>query len=103
MRVKLFKTIYLTGAPASGKTTAACELVKSASDIELWSYGAQLVRYVDEVKNITTTHERLRQQSAAIIAPEDIIEVDKRLVRYVRENRLSKHIIIDSHAVTREA
>jgi adenylate kinase len=101
--LKLFKTIYLTGAPASGKTTASRELIKVISDIELWSYSDQLMRYVNKTKNSATTHEKLREQSATIIAPEDIIEVDKLLIRHVQDNRRLKHIIIDSHPVTKEA
>ena|ERR1700677_2722711 len=100
--MRVFKTIYLTGAPASGKTTASHELVKLISDIELWSYSDHLIRYIEETKNIASSHESLREQSSSVIAPKDIVEVDKLLTDFVQENRRLKHIIIDSHPVTKE-
>jgi tRNA uridine 5-carbamoylmethylation protein Kti12 len=60
--MRVFKTIYLTGAPASGKTTASHELVKLISDIELWSYSDHLIRYIEETKNIASSHESLRER-----------------------------------------
>ena len=44
----------------------------------------------------------LRTLSAAVVRPEDVVEVDPALLGLVAENRESRSILIDSHPVTKE-
>ncbi|MCS3761595.1 ATP-binding protein [Bradyrhizobium centrosematis] len=96
------KVIYLTGAPASGKSTTVKKLLESRSDIELWEYSQRLIDYVNVTRPDPVTHSLLRQTSGALVRPEDIAEVDKLLINFVVRNKGEKHVIIDSHPLTRE-
>jgi adenylate kinase len=96
------KVIYLTGAPASGKTTTAQRLLQLRSDIELWDYSRRLRKYVDKRYSKKLTHDALRRESATIIQAEDIAAVDAMLIDFISQHRDEKHVIIDSHPVTRE-
>jgi adenylate kinase len=97
----MFKTIYLTGAPASGKTTTVELLKQSGRPIEVWSYGSRLQEYL-AAKSVAVEYADLRTQSSSIVRPADIEEVDRLLVSFVAERRDSMNIIIDSHPVTKE-
>jgi adenylate kinase len=96
------KVIYLTGAPASGKTTTVRQLLQSRQDIELWAYSSRLRDYIKNIRSEELTHEGLRQESATVVRPEDVVAVDTMLVDFISENRTAKHVIIDSHPVTKE-
>lgn len=93
---------YLTGAPASGKTTLAHALLDAVRPLELFEYGARLT------ESLTSRHRNLLQEdvrarSASIVTTEDVRAVDLELQDFVDSNRRSSHIVIDSHAVTKEA
>jgi adenylate kinase len=92
--------IYLTGAPATGKTSTAAELA-AAFDVELFSYGQELTRRLQgRVMNQT----ELRAASANVITVDDVTATDTRLVGLVEECKTAnKSLIIDSHAVTIES
>ena len=97
------KLIYLTGAPATGKSTAGRELARLRSDIEFISYSTELVNYVNSKKqNTTLDSNTIRQLSALAITPEDVEAVDSELVKQCQVNIRQKHIFIDSHPVTKE-
>jgi adenylate kinase len=81
----VFKTIYLTGAPASGKTAVARSLLELIPDIALWGYGDQLLRHIAK-KGVKQTHDSLRLHSSTIITPNDISEVDELLIRFITEH-----------------
>jgi len=96
------KVVYVTGAPASGKSTTINRLLDGRSDIELWEYSQRLMDYVNVTRSDAVTHNSLRQSSAALLHPEDIAAVDKLLIEFVARNRDEKHVLIDSHPLTRE-
>lgn len=96
------KTIYLTGAPASGKSTTAQTLLRANPDIAIWEYGARLTDYLKSRSIDLVDQSQLRAQSAAVVTPEDIENVDIALLDFVIQNRSTKHVLIDSHAVTKE-
>jgi adenylate kinase len=96
------KVVYLTGAPASGKTTTVQRLLDNRQDIELWNYSDRLMAFVNEKDSKKLTHSDLRHLSAAAVTPEDIVAVDNALIDFVLRSRADKHVIIDSHPVTRE-
>lgn len=95
--------VYLTGAPATGKSTLGKYLANVfGSELLLFEYGHELTKYLNSKKAKGNTQEDLRRLSAQIVEPEDISYIDEHLIKLVAENRDSKHIVIDSHAVTKE-
>lgn len=95
------KVIYLTGAPAAGKSSTARILAQRA-DIELWEYGARLTEHCQQRSGGISDQEDLRAKSSILVTPEDVQEVDRRLIDFVTEKRKSQHVMVDSHPVTKE-
>lgn len=98
---RMGNVIYLTGAPASGKSTLTRGLAKRINDLKVFEYGRELTSYL-ATGTPNLTQERLRSQSSQAATPEDIAAVDLALLKFVSENREAHHVIIDSHPVTRE-
>jgi adenylate kinase len=97
------KVIYLTGAPAAGKSSTTRLLFDRVPDMAVWEYGARLTEYCAARSADVTGQHDLRARSAGIITPEDVAEVDRALLAFVDENRLDRHVLIDSHPVTKES
>lgn len=96
------KVVYLTGAPASGKSSTTQLLKNSVPDLLVWEYGARLTQHLNQRSGLTAQQEDIRKHSASIVAPQDIAEVDRELFAFVERNRSTRHVIIDSHPVTKE-
>jgi adenylate kinase len=99
---KEYEVIYLTGAPATGKSTLVRHLEEHASPLKAFTYSKVLAEFVSGSNNGGLAEDDLRRQSSGIIRPEDVRAVDAMLLAYVNENRSRTHIVIDSHAVTKE-
>lgn len=99
----MYKVVYLTGAPAAGKSTAAHWLSKNIPEVELFQYGKELTKLASSLIASNTTQEQLRAKSSAVITKEHVRELDQRLVEFVNATRHRRHIIVDSHAVTKES
>jgi len=97
-----FRVIYLTGAPAAGKSSLTRALSSLVSPLEIFEYGERLTSYVSDRRKQELTQESIRSSSAAVVTPEDVNAVDKQLVAFVADARKRSHVIIDSHAVTKE-
>jgi adenylate kinase len=97
------KVIYLTGAPASGKSSTTRMLRDHVPDLVVWEYGARLTEHVRGRSDGVVTQDDLRARSAGVVTPQDVDEVDHALIAFVAEHRGSRHILIDSHPVTKEA
>lgn len=82
----LMKVIYMTGAPASGKSTTARLLKEKLEGLKVWEYGAELTRYVQERPQVTT-QEDLRRLSGNVVTPDDVAAVDQKLLGFVKANR----------------
>ncbi|MCA1370175.1 AAA family ATPase [Bradyrhizobium sp. BRP14] len=95
------KVIYMTGAPASGKSTTARLLKEKLEGLKVWEYGAELTRYVQERPQVTT-QEDLRRLSGNVVTPDDVAAVDQKLLGFVKANRGLFPVVIDSHPVTKE-
>lgn len=98
-----YEVVYLTGAPASGKSSLARGLKKSISPLIVYEYGKVLTDYLNKGKQKGIRQEHLRKQSSNIAKPSDIKAVDDYLLRHVSAKRGKMHVIIDSHAVTKES
>jgi adenylate kinase len=97
-----FHVIYLTGAPATGKTTLGSYLTANVQPLNVFYYSRLLTDYLMQKHAGSFSHEQLRRESAKLIERSDITAVDQLLVEQVREKRRESHVIIDSHAVTKE-
>jgi adenylate kinase len=92
-------SIYLTGAPSTGKSTVARLLESRYSALRL-SYGEVLTqRLADKVAD----QDELRRRSATVITAADVAAADE----FVRDRvalARSQHIsvVVDSHALTAE-
>ena len=80
-----FKTIYLTGAPASGKTTVGGQLEACEKPVLIWRYGERLRQYLQE-RQSDIAYEAMRQESSSIITADDIRAVDARLLDFVSQS-----------------
>lgn len=96
-----FKVVYLTGAPATGKSTVAHLLAKMVSPVALFEYGKELTTML-RARHDDLNQESLRTLSSLIASPDDIAKLDSVLLDFVARKRESAHVVIDSHAVTKE-
>ena len=97
-----FHVVYLTGPPATGKSTVAALLKRSVQPIQIISYSAMLEGYINAQSTEAVTVTELRRHSATRVPPEVVAAVDQSLIELVSKQRHSTHIIIDSHPVTKE-
>lgn len=97
-----FHVVYLTGAPATGKSTLVERLKSTVEPIRGLSYSKLLADYITAHDRRTIAENDLRQHSAQVITPDDVNAVDDQLIEYVSEERRRSHIIVDSHPVTKE-
>jgi adenylate kinase len=97
------KVVYLTGAPASGKSSTTRLLLERVPNLLVWEYGARLTAHVIARSTDVSTQDDLRARSATVVTPRDVDEVDDMLIAFVAEHRASHPVIIDSHPVTKEA
>ena len=96
------KVIYLTGAPATGKSTLTARVAAHAKDIEVFTYSLELAR-VTSSRIGKLTQSDMREQSAKIITREDVALVDEQLIeRAASFRQRDGFLVIDSHPVTIE-
>lgn len=97
----MHEIIYLTGAPASGKSSLTRALKSRFSQLEVFEYGERLTAHLNGKGN---EHKQtdIRNLSSSVVTPDDVAAVDKQLVEFVDEKRAFAPVIIDSHAVTKE-
>lgn len=97
------KVIYLTGAPAAGKSSTTRLLAERVPGLLIWEYGARLTAHVMARSGDVSSQADLRARSAGVVTPQDVDEVDDALIAFVAENRGTSPVLIDSHPVTKEA
>lgn len=95
------EVVYLTGAPASGKSSLTKALASIVPELRVFEYGAELTKFVSQ-KGAIETQDELRTKSSIVVTPADVDAVDRLLMEFVATNRQRSPIIIDSHAVTKE-
>lgn len=98
-----YHVVYLTGAPAAGKSSFTRALSKLVSPLAVFEYGEQLTNHLNEQRLLGVSQATVREKSASIVTARDIEELDERLISFVDSTRAHSHVIIDSHAVTRES
>lgn len=96
------KIIYLTGAPATGKSTLTARVAAYAKDVEVFTYSLELAR-VTSARVGQLTQNDMREQSAKIITREDVALVDEQLIDKATSFRQRDgFLVVDSHPVTIE-
>ena len=98
----LFQVIYLTGAPAAGKSSVAERLIQAITPLEVFNYGQEFTKYLSEKIKREVQQDKVRGESARLITPEDVASMDRILMEKVRTLRTRTHFMIDTHAVTKE-
>lgn len=96
------QVIYLTGAPASGKSTLCEHLERTVLNLRVYSYSKLLLDYVNRQSSAAVDEVGIRRHSANMITRSDVEAVDQWLIEQVRLKRVAQHMIIDSHPVTKE-
>ncbi|MGA3941095.1 ATP-binding protein [Ralstonia nicotianae] len=96
------RVVYLTGAPATGKSTLCARLAEQVQDLHVLSYSALLRDHIARKTDRSLTENLIREQSALVVTRQDVDEVDEWLIKEVATHRSSRNIIIDSHPVTKE-
>lgn len=96
-----YQVVYLTGAPAAGKSSVARALVAKVTPLEVFEYGSRLTQFLSE-RHEGLTQADIRERSAGVASADDIRALDAVLKDFVQSERQRSHVIIDSHAVTKE-
>jgi adenylate kinase len=99
--VSSFDVVYLTGAPAAGKSSAARALKQRVQKLEVWEFGDRLTQHLTN-RIPSVSQEDLRRESGGLITPEDVAAVDRWLIQWAHDTRKISHVVIDSHPVTKE-
>ncbi|MBV8035543.1 ATP-binding protein [Roseateles sp.] len=102
MSVERFPIVYLTGAPATGKSTVCSELSKQLPELLVFSYSAELRKYAERRTGQSMSEDDIRRLSGVAITPEDVQGLDVELAELAARRRDAGPMIIDSHAVTKE-
>ena len=98
-----FPVIYLTGAPATGKSTLARNLGARFPTMRVFAYSEELRHLIAGKTRTALSEDQIREFSGAVVTGEDVRALDQRLVQDVAVERLSHPFLIDSHPVTKEA
>ncbi len=98
-----YDVVYLTSAPAAGKSSVSQQLKEVISPIEVFNYGEELALYLASKAGAPLSQDELRRQSAKVITPENVEAVDPILLKRVEELRSTTIFGIDTHAVTKES
>lgn len=102
-KLSKYEVIYLTGAPAAGKSSIAEQLSTAISPIEVFNYGAEFTKHLANKHGGSFHQDDVRRNSSVLITPEDVESLDRLLLERVNEHRHASHFVIDTHAVTKEA
>lgn len=96
--------IYLTGAPAAGKSTLCRNLKLAVPSLAVFAYSEKLREHVAQRAGLVQLSEdEIRRQSATLVTRDDVVAVDAQLRAFVTQQRQTQPIVIDSHPVTKEA
>lgn len=96
------KLIYLTGAPATGKSTLTKNLSKRLPGTSIFTYSKELLSYVKGHQGSALSQDDLRRESSRVITHNDVRKVDEQLLILANSCRGNRNLVIDSHPVTIE-
>lgn len=94
--------IYLTGAPATGKSTLCSQLAK-LPNVRHFAYSERLRDHINARTDETLDETDIRRLSAQAVTPADVEAVDQALILETELVRAAGgYLLIDSHPVTKE-
>lgn len=96
------EVIYLTGAPATGKSTLSAQLKLRCPTLRVFEYGKLLTGRLNSNAATAIDQEALRRHSSAVITESLVRELDNWMLDQVDKFRAEGPVLIDSHAVTLE-
>jgi adenylate kinase len=98
------KLIYLSGAPASGKSTLLRNLKLMSENTLVFEYGKEMSARLSSLSKNSVQIEQaaLRGGTENYVHQSDIDALDEEMTRWVDDNRDTSNLIIDSHHVTAE-
>lgn len=97
------RVIYVTGAPATGKSSVCKSIATMTRSVEVFCYSERLRDYVNQKTRRSVDEVEIRQLSAGLIEPADVEAVDTLLLGVVDTAHAGEtHLLIDSHPVTKE-
>ena len=96
------KVVLLTGAAGTGKSTLSRLAESAIPNLKKIDFGQLLLQLKREQGYPELTYEELRKRSADIVTSEDVRITDQKLIDSLPERRRHNHVLIDSHAVTKE-
>ncbi len=99
----LFPVIYLTGAPATGKSTLSRNMAARVPDLTVFTYSEELRLLLardDAAEQLT--EDSIRELSAQVVTAEHVAQLDRELIARANESRQRAPFLIDSHPVTKE-
>jgi adenylate kinase len=94
--------VYLTGAPATGKSTLCRALSETVNGLQVFCYSEKLRDHVNARRERQIDEVEIRERSAAVVTREDVEHVDTQLINWVATERRVRDVVIDSHPVTAE-
>lgn len=97
-----FPLLYLTGAPASGKSSVCREIERRLPHALVFSYSKELRRFAGKRLGMELSEDDIRRLSGQAITPEDVVGLDREMMELAMEHRRTGPFVIDSHAVTKE-
>jgi adenylate kinase len=83
----LGRVIYLTGAPATGKSSICEAISELSTQVRVFSYSLMLRETVASRTAKSLDAAEIRRQSAAVVTREDVQATDELLVREVATTR----------------
>lgn len=98
-----FPVIYLTGAPATGKSTLSRNMAARVPGLTVFTYSEELRKLLARDTAATQlTEDSIRELSARVITAEHVAQLDRELIERANESRTRAPFLIDSHPVTKE-
>ena len=98
---KMFEVVLVTGTAAVGKSTLSRKIANTPG-FKAFEYGDELFQQAIQ-KHPEITHSETRSHSEIYISDEDIRNTDESLQLFIQKYRNEYHVVIDSHAVSKES
>lgn len=96
-----YQAVYVTGAPASGKSTLIRHLAGLVTPLKTMEYGDRLLWSLRR-DHPELTREELRARSADLVTANVVARLDEELADALPTWLMTTHVVISSHAVTHE-
>jgi len=98
----MYKSIYLTGAPATGKSTILKILSEESDKIKIFEYGKEMAKHLSLQNKSIIEQSSMKGGIESLVAQNDIDAIDKKMKIFIDEHIGNYHTIIDTHQITKE-